>query len=194
VINLLTNVAHAGEAHLNAAATAATTEAGGLSALGLDLKSFLFQLVTFVLLLLILRKWAFPVLVRTLEDRRIAVEKSIDQAKQTEAAMQNAEKQIAGMLAEARDEAQELVAAGHREAAKMVEEAEAKAAKRAEHIVKEAHASMEHELNQARKALKQETAQLVAEATGAILKEKVDAKKNAELISKSLQGSQKDGK
>lgn len=183
MITILTNVA---------SETAA--EAGGLSALGLDVKAFLFQLITFVLLLLVLRKWAFPVLVKTLEDRRKAVEKSIDQAKETEAAMKNAEKQIAQLLAEARDESAELVAAGHREATKMVEEAESKAAKRAEHIVKEAHAQMEHELNQARKALKQETAQLVAEATGLILKEKVDAKKNAELISKSLKSSEKDGK
>lgn len=167
---------------------------GGLAALGLDVKSFLFQFVTFVLLLLILRKWAFPPLVKTLEERRIAVEKSIDQAKQTEVAMQNAEKQISTMLAEARDEAAALVAAGHREAAKMVEEAEAKAAKRAEHIVQEAHTSMEHELGKARTALKQETALLVAEAAGVILREKVDAKKNAELISKALKASEKDGK
>ena len=170
------------------------TSQGGLAALGLDAKSFLFQLITFVLLLLILRKWAFPPLLKTLEDRRIAVEKSIDQAKQTEAALQSAEKQIATMLAEARDESAELVAAGHREATKMVEEAEAKAAQRAEHIVKEAHASMEHELDNARAALKQETALLVAEATGAILREKVDAKKDAELISKALKGSEKDAK
>jgi F-type H+-transporting ATPase subunit b len=194
VIHLLTNVAHAGEVHLEAAANAASTEAGGLSALGLDFKSFLFQLITFLLLLFILRKWAFPVLVKTLEDRRIAVEKSIDQAKETAAAMENAEKQIQQMLAEARDESAVLVTAGHKEAAKMVEEAEEKAAKRAEHIVKEASASMEHELSKARTALKQETAQLVAEATGAILKEKVDAKKNAELISRALKGSEKDGK
>ncbi len=186
MIHILTNVAEA--SHETA------EQAGGLAALGLDVKSFLFQLITFVLLLLILRKWAFPVLVKTLEDRRIAVEKSIDQAKHTEAAMQDAEKNISKLLAEARDEAAELVAAGQREAAKMVEEAETKAAQRAEHIVKEAQVSMEHEISQAKAALKKETAELVAEATGMILKEKVDAGKNAELISKALQASEKDGK
>lgn|GEM_PF-164432 len=193
MIHIVTNIANTGEAVATEAATHAE-QAGGLAALGLDVKAFLFQLITFVLLLLILRKWAFPVLVKTLEERRIAVEKSIDQAKETEAAMQKAEKQIAGLLAEARDEAAELVAAGHREAAKMVEEAETKAVQRAEHIVKEAAAGMEHELAQARKVLKEETAALVAEATGAILKEKVDASKNAELISKAIQTSGKDAK
>ena len=179
---------------LTTVAEAAEAEAGALSALGLDAKAFLFQLITFVLLLLILRKFAFPVLVKTLEDRRKAVEQSIDQAKHTEAAMKDAEKQIEKMLREARDEAAELVATGHKEAAKMVEEAEAKAAKRAEHIVAEAHTNMEHELNKARQALKNETAALVAEATGAILKEKVDAKKNATLISQTLASVAKDKK
>jgi F-type H+-transporting ATPase subunit b len=182
VITLLTHFAEA------------SSEGGGLAALGLDVRAFLFQLITFTLLLLILRKWAFPVLVKTLEDRRLTVEKSIDQAKETEAALQNAEKKIEKMLVEARDEAAELVTAGHREATKMVEDAETKAAKRAEHIVEEARASMEHELNKARQALKQETAELVAEATGVILQEKVDAKKNAELISKALTGAGKDKK
>jgi len=171
----------------------AEARGNALGALGLNVQSFLFQLITFVLLLLILRKYAFPQLVRTLEERRKAVEQSIDQAKQTEAAMHKAEQQIEHMLREARDQAGELVAAGHREAAKMVEAAEAKASKRAEQIVKDAHTDMQHELAKAREALVRETAQLVAEATGVIIKEKVDAGKNAALITKAL-GNEKAGK
>lgn len=162
------------------------SQSNALSALGLNIQSFLFQLVTFLLLLFILRKYAFPPLVRTLEDRRKAVEQSIDQAKEAAVALEKAEQKIDAMLREARDQAEELVAAGHKEAAKMVEDAETKAVKRAEHIVKEAQANMDHELNKARDALKQETARLVAEATGYIIKEKVDAKKNSELVSKAL--------
>lgn len=191
MIHLLSTIAHTSETVVTDAATHAE-EAGGLAALGLDVKSFLFQLVTFVLLLLILRKWAFPVLVRTLEERRLAVEKSIDQAKHTEAAMHDAEKKIAGMLTEARDEAAGLVAAGQREAAKLLEEAETRAATRAEHIVKEARTSMEHEVAKAKAALKKEAAELVAEATSVIVKEKVDAGKNADLIAKALHSPQKD--
>lgn len=167
-------------------AEASEAQAGGLAALGLDVKSFLFQLVTFVLLLLILRKWAFPVLVRTLEDRRKAVEKSIDQAKETEQAMKQAGVKIEQLLREARDEAEALVAAGNREAAKIIEDAESKAVKRAEHIVREASSHMDNELSKAREALKEETAQLVAAATGYIIKEKVDAKKNAGLVADAL--------
>jgi F-type H+-transporting ATPase subunit b len=181
--------------NLSTISTVAEANSGGaLSTLGLDLKSFLFQLITFVLLLLTLRKWAFPVLVKTLEERRKAVEQSIDQAKETEQAMHQAEAKIEQMLREARDESQELVAAGNREAAKVVEDAEAKAAKRAEHIVKEAESRMDNELNKAREALKAETAQLVAAATGYIIKEKIDAKKNASLVADALAVADKERK
>ena len=165
-----------------------------LGALGLNVQSFLFQLVTFLLLLLVLRRYAYPPIVKTLEERRKAVEQSIDQAKEAAAHLEKAEKEVEKMLIEARDEAQELVSAGHREATKMVEEAEAKAAKRAEHIVSEARVGMEHELQKARTALKHETAQLVAEATGIIIKEKVDAKKDAALIDATLKGVEKGGR
>lgn len=170
------------------------TQDSALGALGLNVQSFLFQLITFLLLLLILRRYAYPPIVKTLEERRKAVEQSIDQAKEAAERLEKAEEQIEKMLVEARGEAEELVAAGHREAAKMVEEAETKAAVRAEHIVKEAHAQMEHEFNQARDALRHETAKLVAEATGFIVKEKVDARKNADLIHTALQSAGKGGK
>jgi F-type H+-transporting ATPase subunit b len=180
--------------NLSTITTLAEAQGGALGALGLDWKSFLFQLITFVLLMLILRKWAFPVLVKTLEDRRKAVEQSIDQAREAEQALKQAEVKIEAMLREARDEAQEMVTAGSREAAKIVEDAEAKAAKRAEHIITEAGVRMENELEKARVALKAETAELIAAATGYIIKEKVDAKKNSALVSEALAQAGKERK
>ena len=165
--------------------------ASALGALGLNVQSFLFQLITFILLLLILRRFAFPPIVKTLEERRKAVEQSIDQAKEAAAALASAEKQVEQTLREARDQAEELVAAGHREATKMIEAAEAKATKRAESIIRDAHVGLEHQLAKAREALKHEAAQLIAEATGSILKEKIDAKKDAELISGALRSATK---
>ena len=167
-------------------ATFGDTSGSAFGALGLNVQSFVFQLVTFLLLLLILRKYAYPPIVKTLDERRKAVEQSIDQAREAAAALEKAEAQIAGMLREARGQAEELVTAGHREAAKMVEEAEAKAAKRAERIVAEAKADMGRELAKASEALKHETAQLVADAAGIIIQEKLDATKNAALVGKAL--------
>ena len=160
--------------------------AGGLSALGLNVQSFLFQLITFIIVLVILRQFVFKRLVKTLDDRRKTVEKSITQAAETEAKLKKAEATIADMLAEGRKQADDIVAAGHKEAAQMIEAAETKAAARAEHIVAEAKSQMDVELAKARTALKAETAQLVALATERIIGEKLDPKKDEALIAKAL--------
>lgn len=164
----------------------ATEAAGGIAALGLDWMAFLFQLISFVIVLLILRKFVFGKLIATLEARQKAVDDSLKNAAETEEKLKSAEKTIAGMLSEARREAEELVAAGHKEAAQMVEAAESKAVKRAEHIVAEAKASMDVELGKAREALKKETALLVAAATKQIIGEKLDATRDAKLIEAAL--------
>jgi F0F1-type ATP synthase membrane subunit b/b' len=48
----------------------AESSSGGISSLGLNVKSFVFQLITFLIVLAILRRWVFPKLVATLEERR----------------------------------------------------------------------------------------------------------------------------
>lgn len=203
MLDFITNLAHNGVDHAAEATTTAATHAetvqtvadashqateaaGGIGALGLNWQAFLFQLITFVIVLLILRKFVFGKLVATLEARQKAVEDSLKHAAETETKLKDAQKTIAGMLTEARQESEALVAAGHKEAAQMVEVAEAKAAKRAEHIVAEAKASMDVELGKARDALKKETAKLVATATEHILREKLDATKDAKLIDAAL--------
>jgi F-type H+-transporting ATPase subunit b len=166
---------------------AQTNEApGGLAALGLDVKYFLFQLASFVIVLLVLRKWVFPKLVATLEERRLTVEKSLEQAKEAEASLNKAEKQITALLHEAQERAEGITDTAHKKSLEMIEAAESKASKRAQHIVTEAQAQIAADLRQARESLKQETAQLVAYATEQIIKEKVDVVKNGELINTAL--------
>jgi len=207
VLDFITNLAHAGEVHVTEAATTAapaavthaetataaaetahqaTEAAGGIAALGLDWKAFLFQLITFVIVLLILRKFVFGKLVATLSARQKAVEDSLKHAAEIEEKLKSAEKTVAGMLTDARKEADEVVSASHKEAAQMLETAEAKSAKRAEHIVAEAKAQMDVEVAKARESLKKETAHLVASATELVIGEKLDANKDAKLIDAAL--------
>lgn len=161
-------------------------EGGGISALGLNVQAFLFQLITFVIVLLILRKFMFGKLVSTLDARQKAVDDSIKNAAETEQKLKNAEKTIAAMMTDARKQADEIIGAGHKEAAQMVEAAETKAAKQAEHIVAEAKAQMDVELAKARDQLKSETIKLVALATEQVVGQKIDAAKDEKLIANAL--------
>jgi F-type H+-transporting ATPase subunit b len=185
-VSVLTYLAEAGHVVAATATEHAAETPGGIAALGLNLQGFLFQLITFVIVFVILRQFVFKKLVKTLDDRREAVESSIKHAAETEEKLQKAQETIAGMLADGRKQADEVVAAAHKEANQMVEEAETKAAKRAEHIVSEAKSSMDVEVAKAREALKVETAALVAAATEQIIKQKLDPSKDAALIQDAL--------
>lgn len=161
--------------------------AGGLSALGLNLQSFIFQLITFLLVLLLLRKYVWGRLVDTLEARRVAVEKSLDQAAQTAKELENTQQKISGMIKEARAEADGIVQTAHKEAAAMVEDADQKARKRAEHIINDAKSQIDQETLKAREALKKETKGLVAAATEKIIKQKLTDDRDEQLIKEALQ-------
>ena len=159
---------------------------GGIAALGLDLKAFLFQLVTFILVLLFLRKYVYGKLVDTLEARRTEVLGSLEAAKQAAEDLDKAEAKVEKLLAEARQESADIVATAHKEAVALVEEAESKAQKKADHIVHEAKAQLDGEILKARNALKKETKALVAEATEKIIGQKLTSAADEKLIEEAL--------
>lgn len=160
---------------------------GGIGALGLNLQSFLFQLITFVLVLVILRKFVYGKLIDTLEARRQAVVDSLKAAEQSAKDLEQTEEKVSALLEEARAEARGIVETAHKESNAMIEDAEGKAVKKAEHIIATAESRMQHEVASAREALRAETAQLVASATEKILREKVDAKTDAKLIKAAIE-------
>lgn len=160
--------------------------AGGIGALGINLQSFLFQLITFVIVLVILRKFVYGRLVDTLEKRRQAVIDSLKAAEQSAKDLEQAEEKVSKLLAEAREEARGIVETAHKESSAMIEDAETKAAKKAEHIIAQAESRMETEVAAARQQLRRDTAELVALATEKVLGEKIDAKRDAKLIETAI--------
>jgi F-type H+-transporting ATPase subunit b len=168
--------------------TEAAEAPSGIAALGINLQAFLFQLVAFLIVLWLLRKFAYGPLVKTLETRRQAVIDSLDDAKETADKLANAQKEIESKLNEARDQAKEIVDVAHKEAAVMVEDADQKAQKRADHIVKEARSQLDQDVLKARETLKKDATELVALATEKIIKEKLTSEKDQALIKETVKG------
>jgi len=160
----------------------------GIGAFHLNIKSFIFQLITFVLLLLILRRWVLPKLVATIDARRETLEKSLEQAKQTEETLAKAETKAEDILTKARVQADESLAEAKKAAASHIADAEAKAAERASLIIKDAEASLSEEREKLSQELRKELAVLVADATEKIIDEKLDPKQDMSLIERALRG------
>ena len=169
-------------------AAEATDSSGGLGAFNINLKDFIFQLITFLIVLAVLRKWVIPKIVETMEKRQDMLEQSLKNAKATEEALTKAEARAEEILARARKEADEALAETKKAASGIITNAETAASERAAIIIKEAEARLNEEREKLRQELRQELAVLVADATEKIIEEKLDAKQDMSLIERAIKG------
>lgn len=165
---------------------AEAAEKEGFAALGFDAKAFLIQLVTFLLVFYILRRWVFGRIVTMLEKRRATIEEGLSLTNKLTEEKEKLDAEITKIRKAARREADEIIAASHQQTTAMVKEAETAAETKAAAILAEAQKKIEEETARARRSLEHEMVGLVAEATEVLVNEKIDAKKDAALISKVL--------
>lgn len=166
---------------------AATSSPGLFEALGLNLKLLVEQTVAFLILVWILSKWVYPVMVKAIDTRREQIEAGLEEAKQSQAALEKAEAKVEELLAQARQDADAILARSHQESGAMIADAETRAQARAEQIVTEARAQLDTDVRKAREALKKDTLKLVVSATEQVIGEKLDERKDASLIKEALQ-------
>lgn len=164
----------------------ADSSSSGISSLGINLKSFIFQLITFVIVLLILRRWIYPKLVATLEERRKTLEDSLVQARQTEEVLQKAEAKADELLQAARAQADAALADAGTRADEIIAKGETAASERAVRIIKDAEAHLAQERQQLHDQLREELADLVAVATEKVLQAKINEREDRSLIERSL--------
>ena len=161
----------------------------GLGALGVDGKAFIIQLVTFVLAFFVLKKYAFKPIAKMLDERHKLIESGVnlgDQMKKDQLAF---EAQVAAELAQARKQADGIIASAQDASKQTIREAEDKARDKAAGILAEAEERIKTKTTKARKKLEGELVGLISDATEAIIGEKIDAKKDAQLIDRALQES-----
>ncbi|HVO86129.1 MAG TPA: F0F1 ATP synthase subunit B [Candidatus Binatia bacterium] len=160
----------------------------GIGAFNINLKEFVFQLVTFVIVLYVLKRWALPPLVKTIDDRRKTLEQSLEHAKQTEETLAKAAARSEEILDKARNQADEALAEAKKAAKQAINDAENAAAARAELIVKDAEARLGQERDKLRQELRKELAVLVADVSEKVIEEKLDAKNDMSLIERVIKG------
>ena len=169
---------------------AAEPATGGLvGALGLDLRSLILNSLAFFVILAILSRYVYPVLLKALDAKRdqlLAAAKSDALAKE---ALVQAEANARTVLHEARRSADDVLSNAKSESDEMLVQARSKADEQAARITREAREQLGIDVEAARLALKVETARLVTLATETILDEKLDDKRDAEMVGRSLKGA-----
>ncbi len=164
------------------------SSSSGLSALGVSLNALIIQLITFLLAFFVLRKWAFGPIVKILQQRRQVIEDGVKLGDKMRSDEQALEEKIERTLGETRIKADKIIADAQETAKQMVRTAENDAKNRADIVIKEAAEKTKQDLARAKSKLEGEIVGLIAQATSAVLDEKVDAKKDAGLIERAIAG------
>ncbi|HEV2402825.1 MAG TPA: F0F1 ATP synthase subunit B [Candidatus Saccharimonadales bacterium] len=154
--------------------------------LGLSVQSFAIQLVTFLIVLLALRQWAFKPILKVLNERREVINSGITLGEKMRAQEASLEEKVSRELHKARQEADKIVSTAQYEARETVTAAEETARGRSEALLTEAKNQAVQQIQRERVKLEKELVGLVSEVSEAIIGEKVDAQKDAALIDKAL--------
>lgn len=168
------------------ASAAAGEQPNLLGSLGIDWTLLVLQTIAFLLLLVILSKFVFPVLSRMLEKREQLIEDSIQAAADAEKHAVEAEAKLDRMLKDARKQADETIASAKQEAAQLLSDADAKSRARAEQVVADTEAEIRKEVAAARSMLREEALSLVSEATEKVLKKAVTRPVDARIVSEAI--------
>lgn len=161
-------------------------EPSGLAALGINGEAFVIQLITFLLVYFVLKKFVFARVVALLEKRNKTIDEGVKLSEEAKKRSQELDNEIAEAHKNARLEADKLLASTKSQADQIVRDAEESAAKKAENILVEAKKKITEETERARRALERDTVDLIIEATEVVSKEKLDAKKDSNLIKQAL--------
>lgn len=169
-------------------AAAAPSGSGDVfTALGIDWKMLIFQVIGFIILVWLMGKYVYPPLLKTIDERQEKIEAGNKAANAAEQKAAETKAEVEKLLKKAREDAAAIMTTAKEEATATVEAADAKAKVRAERIVADAQEQLEKDIVAARKVLHNETVELVALATEKVVGKTVTDAVDRKVITSAVQ-------
>ncbi len=144
--------------------------------------TFIGQIVVFLTLLFLLKKYLYGPLNDLMEARSRKISEGLAAADAGKQARARAQAEVKGQLKEARAKAQEILTAAGKRAAEIEEETTNKARVEAGKILDAAREEVNAELNKARQELRKEVADIAMLAAERVLQVELDETRHAGLI------------
>jgi len=147
---------------------------------------FIWTIVTFLVLLALLAKFAWRPLLKALEDRQASIRKSLDDAQQAKLELEQVQQQSAQIVREARVEADAIITRSRGDAERLREEIKQKARADADVIAKSAERQIQLETNRALQQIRAEAIDLSVKIASKILQRNISKEDNERLIDEAL--------
>src|SRR6266480_1440813 len=147
---------------------------------------FIWTIVTFLVLLTLLAKFAWRPLLAALEARQQAIRKSLDDAQQAAKELERLNLESAQIINRARVDAEAIVSQSRSDGDRLREELKQKARAEADHIVKNAERQIQLETSRALEQIRREAIDLSVMIASKIIKRNLSKADNEKLIDEAL--------
>jgi len=147
---------------------------------------FIWTILTFLVLVWALGKFAWRPLLAALEERQRTIQKSLDDAKQAQLELKRLQEQSAEIMATARSEAQDIVAKSRASAETVREDVKRKARAETEALVSNARQQIQQETTQALQEVRREAVDLSLAVASKLIKKNLTKEDNDNLIQESI--------
>ena len=161
----------------------------GISELGLNIPVFITQVVTFVILLVVLRFTAYKPLMRMMDERSKRIKESMEQAESVKEQSAQAEDMVKKQMEEAGREGQERIQRAIKAGEDVKAKAQADARTEADALLQRARAEIQQERDEAIGEVRRSFADLTVLAAGKVIEKTLDKEQHRELIEKVLEES-----
>ncbi len=160
-----------------------------MEGLGINLPVLITQVVTFIILLVILRLVAYKPLMRMLDERSKRVKESMEQTEAIKEQAERAEEEAQKRIESAAKEGQEVVARAVRTGEEIRQKAQQEAKPEAEALIAKARVEIQRERDEAISEMRKEIADLTILAAEKVIEKELDKEAHRQLIDKVLEES-----
>lgn len=147
---------------------------------------FFWTIAVFLVLLYLLRRFAWGPLLAALEERQAGIRKSLDDADRARKELEQVQQQSEAIIARARADADAIVTEARADGAKLRDELRAQAQQQAQGIVENAEQQIQQERDRALQQIRQEAVDLSLMIASKLIRRNLTEADNAALIDDAL--------
>ena len=148
--------------------------------------TLLAQMLVFAALIWITMKYIWPVLMAAMDQREKTIADGLAAAEQGNEHLQQAEKDAAQMLSDARKKAETILERAQKQGDELVGQAKHEAEAEASRIAEEGRNQIEREYAQAKEKLHQEVSGLIITGVESVLDTEIDEKEHARILKSAM--------
>ena len=147
---------------------------------------FIWTIATFLVLLFLLSRFAWRPLLQALENRRQAIQKSLDDADQAKKELKQVQEESNRIVAKARADADAIIASSRADATKLQEELREKARAEANGIIKNAEREIQQQTDRSLSQIREEAVDLSLMIASKLIQRNLSKEDNDALIDDAL--------